>query len=89
MPIDAQTIDAETIADGVRAVLVEEFEIEPSRIGDAANLFEDLGLDSLDAVDLIVSLEQAFGGRVPEEQAKTIRTVGDVNRLIATHLGKG
>jgi acyl carrier protein len=59
-------------------ILATEFEVERGRITPNARLREDLGLDSLDAVDLVVALEKACGRRVPEETVKTLNTVGDV-----------
>ena len=66
----------------VHRILVEDFEVPPGDIQASAHLFADLGLDSLDAVDLIVTLEEAFGGRVDEVQAKKARTVADVCALV-------
>ena len=76
----------EHIANEIRRVLIDEFELEPHRISDEAHLFQDLGLDSLDAVDLVVSLEQAFSGRIPEVEAKKLRTVADLQQLITAHM---
>lgn len=66
----------------VNRVLVEEFELAAGDIRPEARLRDDLGLDSLDAVDLVVSLEQIFGGRVAEGEARKVRTVGDVYTLV-------
>ncbi len=63
--------------------LAEEFEIDVTRFTPEANFYDDLGLDSLDAVDMVVVLEQEFGikiGKDPEIMA--IRTVGDMHRYI-------
>ena len=60
------------------SVLTDEFEIESDAIIESARLYEDLGLDSIDAVDLVVRLREITGKRVPPEQFKTVRTVGDV-----------
>ena len=56
----------------VDKVLTEGFEIEPANIRPEALLREDLGLDSLDAVDLIVALEKQFGLRIEESEARAI-----------------
>ncbi len=79
----------EQISQTVSTILIDEFEIEADAVVEEANLFQDLGLDSLDAVDLFVSLETAFGGRVPEEDAKKVRSVGDVTTLFQTALFGG
>src|SRR4051812_4838873 len=58
--------------------LVNEFELEPEKIIPAARLREDLGLDSLDGVDLIVALEKALSVQIPESDARQMRTVADI-----------
>ena len=62
----------------VREILVEEFELDPQDVRPEARLGEDLELDSLDRVDLIVTLEKATGIRFVEDQVKEVRTVGDL-----------
>ncbi len=66
----------------VNDTLVKEFELERSTITPEARMREDLGLDSLDAVDLIVALEKALGVEIPEETARRMRTVGDIHSYI-------
>ena len=75
-------LERDAIVLKVNAILVEEFELAPDDVRPDAHLYEDLDLDSLDAVDLIAALESAFGHRVAEEQAREVRTVGDVYALI-------
>lgn len=58
--------------------LVELFELEADEIQLDSRLYEDLDLDSIDAVDLLSQLKQDTGMVVDPERAKTIRTVGDV-----------
>lgn len=65
-------------------VFEESFEIETERLVPEAHIFIDLGLDSLDIVDLIVALQTSFGVKIrTDEQAREIRTLGDVYRFIA------
>lgn len=71
----------------VNRIMIEEFEAEREDLLPAANLRTDLGLDSLDAVDLVVALEVAFGFRIPEQEARGIGTLGDVHERIRTHIG--
>ena len=59
-------------------ILEEEFEIENSAISSDANLFTDLDLDSIDAVDLAVRLQQFTDKRISPEEFKQIRTINDV-----------
>lgn len=63
-------------------VLVQDFEIEPEAITRSARLYEDLGLDSIDAVDLVVRLREITGKKVPPEQFKSVATVGDVLEVL-------
>lgn len=66
------------ILEGIRAIFSENFAIEPERVTPEAHLFEDLDLDSIDAVDLAIKLQQMTGRRIKPEEFKTVRTVGDV-----------
>lgn len=59
-------------------ILKEEFEIEESLIKNDADLFVDLDMDSIDAVDLAVRLQQFTDKRISPEEFKKIRTVKDV-----------
>ena len=52
-----------------------------------SRLREEIGLDSLDAVDLVIALELSFGFRIPEEEVKEIRTLGDIYEKIHAHAG--
>jgi acyl carrier protein len=58
--------------------LVEMFEVPPEKITRDARLFEDLDLDSIDAVDLIVKLQELTGRKFKPEEFKSVRTVGDL-----------
>ncbi|HZF26816.1 MAG TPA: acyl carrier protein [Steroidobacteraceae bacterium] len=62
----------------VRRVLAELFELPPEKIVPAANLYTDLDIDSLDAIDLILELKQITGRKIQPEQFRHVRTVGDV-----------
>ena len=66
------------IFEQVRGVLVQLFELDPARIVPEARLYDDLDIDSLDAIDLILELRQLTGRKVQPEQFKHVRTVGDV-----------
>lgn len=72
----------EQIFDKLVEILSEEFEIEKSVITSEANLFTDLDLDSIDAVDLAVRLQQYCEKRISPEEFKQIRTINDVVEAI-------
>ncbi|ATD00574.1 MAG: acyl carrier protein [Pseudoalteromonas spongiae] len=59
-------------------ILVEEFEIDQDDISLEANLYQDLDLDSIDAVDLVVKLREITGQKIDPEAFKQVRTVEDV-----------
>ena len=63
--------------------LVEEFELESSAMVSEAEIFADLGLDSLDIVDMVVVLEGALGVKIRDDEGlREIRTLGDIHRFI-------
>ncbi len=63
--------------------LAEEFELDRDDMTPAANLYEDLGLDSLDTVDMVIVLEGAFKFKIREEEAvRAIRTLADIHRFV-------
>ena len=73
----------EEIVSKTNAVFAESFEIEPERLRPEANIFLDLGLDSLDTVDLVVAIQKRFGVQVRDDgRVRAIRTLGDVYAFI-------
>jgi acyl carrier protein len=68
----------EEILDYLRETLVELFELKPEQITPEANLYEDLDIDSIDAVDLILKLKDLTGRKIQPQAFKHVRTVGDV-----------
>lgn len=62
----------------LRDALVELFELEPERVTLEANLYEDLEIDSIDAVDLIDHIKRQTGRKIAAEEFKAVRTVSDV-----------
>ncbi|WP_426399088.1 acyl carrier protein [Ralstonia sp. R-29] len=66
------------ILERIRAIFKENFDIAPERVTREAHLFEELDLDSIDAVDLAIKLQEMTGRRIKPEEFKTVRTVGDV-----------
>ncbi|WRC07137.1 acyl carrier protein [Helicobacter pylori] len=61
-------------------------EIDVSQVTPEAEFVKDLGVDSLDIVELIMALEEKFGIEIPDEQAEKIVNVGDVMRYIEKQL---
>lgn len=64
-------------------VLAEEFELEPDQMTPEATLYDDLGLDSLDAVDMVVVLEKTFQIKMNDEQTlRSIKTMDDLHQFL-------
>jgi acyl carrier protein len=71
----------------LRELLADKFEVDPARITPEADLYRDLDLDSIDAVDLVIKLQEMTGKRIKPDEFRSVRTVNDVmvavDRLLA------
>jgi len=76
----------ETLLARISEILGETFEVEPSAIHPRAHLVDDLDLDSIDAIDLAVKLEEETGLDVSEEELREIQVVQDVVDLVLRRL---
>ncbi len=74
------------IKDIVVGFLMDEFEIEENLIVDDAHLINDLGLESLDFVDIVVIIEKEFGFKVQREDMKDIRVLNDLYNYIEKNM---
>ena len=73
----------EKVVELVNEVFVEDFEMEPDQLVPEAHLFTELGLDSLDVVDLVVALQKKFDVSIrDDERIREIRTLNDLYSLI-------
>ena len=66
----------------VHQLLVEQFDVPSEDIQPSANLADDLGIDSIDAVDMIVHMREVTGKRLTPEQFRTVRTVQDIVAIV-------
>lgn len=66
------------VSEKVKAILAEQFDVEEDKITADTDLQEDLGADSLDVVDLLMSIEDEFEVEVPDEEIENIKTVGSL-----------
>lgn len=80
-------MDINEIQEKVNAFLVDELEIDESKIEDGARLKEDLGIDSLEVVDVIVLVEEEFGFKMSREDFRDLKTYGQFCQFIADRLG--
>lgn len=75
-------MNREEIYAQVRATLLESFEIPEERATLEARLMDDLGLDSIDAIDMAVQLQKITNVRLEEDELRSLRTVGDTVELV-------
>ena len=66
----------------VKEMLCEQLDVEEEKVTPEASIVDDLGADSLDVVDLIMSLEEEFDIEVPDEDVENMKTVGDIVKYI-------
>lgn len=69
----------------IQAILSEQLDIDADRITMDSSIADDLGADSLDLVDLLMSVEDEFNLDVPDEDVEKVKTVGDIVRYIEEH----
>jgi acyl carrier protein len=71
------------IVEIINTALARELELDMSLLTPEASLFDDLELDSLDLVDMVIVLEQAFNFKIrEEEEVRNIRTLGDIHKFV-------
>jgi len=70
----------------VKAILSAQFDVEEDSIKAETNIADDLGADSLDVVDMLMSLEDEFDVEIPDDQIDRIQTVGEVVAYIEENL---
>ena len=79
----------EEILERVTSVLAQSFDLEPGLVTPTAHLIDDLDLDSIDAIDMVVGLEEETGLDISEDELKSVRVVQDVVDLLYRHLAAG
>lgn len=70
------------IVQKINDVMHRGFELPLEKLQPEASLFQDLGLDSLDAIDMLVHLEETLGVKVETEKFQHVRTLGDVYSMV-------
>jgi len=70
------------IFDEVKEVVVEQLNVSPDEVKEDSKFSDDLGADSLDVVELVMSLEEKFDIEIPDEEAENIATVADAIKFI-------
>lgn len=70
------------VFDKVKDIIVDQLDVDEDKITMEASITEDLGADSLDVVDLIMSLEEEFEIKIPDDEVENVKTVGDIVKFI-------
>lgn len=81
--------EQQTIYQEVTALLIRLFEVNPENITPQARLYDDLQLDSIDAVDMMVHLQKKIGRKIKPETFKSVRTVQDIVDAVEQLLREG
>ena len=74
------------VLEKVKVILAEQFDVEEDTLTNDTDLQDDLGADSLDVVDLLMSIEDEFEIEIPDDQIENIRTVGELVNYIETNM---
>jgi acyl carrier protein len=70
----------------IRGLVSEQLGVDSAELNADANILEDLGADSLDVVELVMAIEEAFDIEIPDEDAEAMRTLGDVEKYVKNHV---
>lgn len=74
------------VLEKVKAILSEQFDVEEDNITADTNIADDLGADSLDVVDLLMSIEDEFEIEVPDEEVENLKSVGQLVNYIESNV---
>lgn len=69
----------------IRAIVADQLGVDLTEVTPDASILDDLGADSLDVVELVMAIEEAFDIEVPDEEVERMRTIGDVERYVTEH----
>ena len=71
----------------IQTIVADQLGVEIAEVTKDASILDDLGADSLDVVELVMILEEAFDIEVPDESVEEMRTIGDVQRFVESNIG--
>lgn len=74
------------VLEKVKAILSEQFDVEEDTITSETSIADDLGADSLDVVDLLMSIEDEFEIEIPDDEVENMKTVGELVKYIEDHV---
>ena len=74
------------LVDRVRTLVSDQLGVDPNDMKSEASILDDLGADSLDVVELVMAIEEAFDIEISDEDAEAMRTVGDVESYVSARV---
>ncbi len=74
---------SDSLIEKIRGLVCEQLGVDAEALTPQANILEDLGADSLDVVELVMAIEEAFDIEISDEDAESMRTLGDVEKYVA------
>jgi acyl carrier protein len=77
------------VLDALKEVLVDRMKVEPEKVTPEADLFDDLGLDSLDLMTTVMVIEEQFGIEVSDDELEPVTTIGQAVELLAGKMPVG
>lgn len=83
MPATTTTKES-NVEEKVKTIICDQLAVEADKVTKTASFIEDLGADSLDIVELVMTMEEEFDMEIPDEDAEKIKTVGDVVKYISS-----
>ena len=76
-----------SVEEKVKQIIVEQLQVDEAEVTPSASFQEDLGADSLDLVEVVMDLEDQFGLKIPDEDARELTTVGKAIDYVIAHQG--
>ncbi len=73
-----------SIEERVRSIIVDQLAVDVTKVSQTASFIDDLGADSLDIVELVMTMEEEFDLDIPDDDAEKMKTVGDVVKYITS-----
>ena len=70
------------VFDKIKAILVDQLDVDENKVTMEASITDDLGADSLDIADIVMSIKEEFNVEVPDDQLQNIKVVGDIVKYI-------
>ena len=76
---------ANDLSDRIQSIVAEQLGVDRADVTKDASILDDLGADSLDVVELVMTLEEAFEIEVPDDAVEEMRSIGDIQRFVESH----